>query len=1338
MGFDAGDINKGIDGLNKRLDSLDSHIRKIGAQTPGLDRVQREAVKTAGTIDYLRKSLSGLSGVLGPLSEAFTIGLTVPLGLVGKAAFQAYKDLDSVQRGLEVLLGNGRLAARQIEELRDLARSPGLDFASTTQGFRRLVAAGLDSRLATEAIKQFGNALALVGGNSEDLAGVSLALQQIASKTKVSAEEINQIAERIPSVRRLIIQAFGTADTDELQKRGILPKDFIREIVEQAKTLPRATSSVANEIKNAKDEILRVLTDIGADIARELLPYVKSATDTARELGKAFRELDPETRGLIVKMGLLAAAIGPVLYTLNLIRGAAEAISKSYDFFAGLIVRIVPKHASETVALNAKAVAYDRVATSATRAAVAEAGGDVFSGIPVSSGRTAGQARELEAARDILSARQAAIAKLQARKLAQESEGIFSYVKVGGAFAGTAASRQTAGLIAKEAQAADRLSSALSVMEVRLASTTIATEAAAKATSGWGAILSRVSATILSPLGIASAVGLLAYVLGELFLRFKQTDGPSTAEKAIDSLNRKYGLLPDTINSVSDAQSRLRTSLADSTEQLAEMAKKAEQTRKALSFFYEERETKGGMKLPVYGDQTKFLTKRDPREALFDIARSSNPEQFLDRPQTDTPKKGDGSEAKKLADRIASTRSDLMKGMRKAAGDLAFESSDKEFRFAAEYARILSDREAERADKAKDLGAAFTKQNQAIFDQTTLLMLAAARQKDLNKLVEDGKRLYAEVAAEAWKAETDLLEARSRSNAAALQEAQAIIEKTREARQKAVYDQAEVEKDILLSVVDSEAAYTVEQKQSVEMRKLQIEVEYLGKIRELRIAEIEADRDRQILKYQQQLDAKLISTFAWLRAVRALEAQSAQEIADLKKKTDADIKKATEDAQGKAGQIARDEALKTFQSVKDGAGRVFDALLLKTESFGQAVKNILKTALLTPVREFAATWTAVMLTGITPQGARAAGGTGGTTQGLFNRIFGGLGNVNMAGGSTGAGPAGNGGGGGLFGGLFGGFGGFGNPQAPGGTPTFTGAPALGTGAARSGGLGGFLGLAGLKDGGLGLLRSLGGLGNPGTRLDINGNVVAGKGIGGAAGGLMLGAGAALAIDGIRRGGFRGLAQTTAGGALIGAKFGGPVGPLIGAAVGAGIGTVRLFIKGGREKARDIIKRAYGVDIPDSGILDQVIQLAKSRFGGNVAVAVQSKEIRELVQLYAASTGQQYRGPATETQQTTLVQGGGGIFQTPGVGSLGQSLPGFGGSIPMLGGAMASGSGYGQPIVLNIQLDGQSTTEVLQGEAARVIIDNPRLVASSLSAAASDNYSRRENAISGFSPGLLTA
>ncbi|MEK7755143.1 MAG: hypothetical protein AAB654_24665, partial [Acidobacteriota bacterium] len=97
-------------------------------------------------------------------------------------------------------------------------------------------------------------------------------------------------------------------------------------------------------------------------------------------------------------------------------------------------------------------------------------------------------------------------------------------------------------------------------------------------------------------------------------------------------------------------------------------------------------------------------------------------------------------------------------------------------------------------------------------------------------------------------------------------------------------------------------------------------------------------------------------------------------------------------------------------------------------------------------------------------------------------------------------------------------------------------------------------------------------------------------------------GAMLALYGLQRGGKTGLAMTTGGGALIGFKFGGPIGAGVGAWIGFWAGVARLFVKGAQEKAREKIKATYGVDISDNGILKQIVDTAKSAFGGNLDLA----------------------------------------------------------------------------------------------------------------------------------------
>jgi len=197
-------------------------------------------------------------------------------------------------------------------------------------------------------------------------------------------------------------------------------------------------------------------------------------------------------------------------------------------------------------------------------------------------------------------------------------------------------------------------------------------------------------------------------------------------------------------------------------------------------------------------------------------------------------------------------------------------------------------------------------------------------------------------------------------------------------------------------------------------------------------------------------------------------------------------------------------------------------------------------------------------------------------------------------------------------------------------------------------------------------------------------------------------GALLALDGLRRGGWLGVGETTAGGALVGFKYGGPLGAAIGAGVGFVAGIVRLFVKGAEEKAREKIKALYGVDISDKGLLKQIVDTAKQAFGGNLDMAIRSQQVRDLIQLYAMSTGQPARGMPATVHPLDIVQTGGSLYQSPGY-SNGTALPGLGGLLTLdtIGGGVASGAGLGTTVV-NLQIDSKTV--------GNVIIQNGRVVA----------------------------
>jgi len=183
--------------------------------------------------------------------------------VTGVQAAMAY---DSQVRGLAAYAKNAQELQAQLNRLQEIAKLPGLGLPEVRAGVLQLEAAGLNAQTAERALMAFGNALALVGKGKSELDGVILALGQIASKGSISAEEINQIAERVPQIRQVLVSAFGTASTEAIQKMGITADEAIKRIISGLEQLPKATQSALTTFENLQDALEQAFLPIGRGI----------------------------------------------------------------------------------------------------------------------------------------------------------------------------------------------------------------------------------------------------------------------------------------------------------------------------------------------------------------------------------------------------------------------------------------------------------------------------------------------------------------------------------------------------------------------------------------------------------------------------------------------------------------------------------------------------------------------------------------------------------------------------------------------------------------------------------------------------------------------------------------------------------------------------------------------------------------------------------------------------------------------------------------------------------------------------------------------------------------
>lgn len=504
---------------------------------------------------------------------------------------------------------------------------------------------------------------------------------------------------------------------------------------------------------------------------------------------------------------------------------------------------------------------------------------------------------------------------------------------------------------------------------------------------------------------------------------------------------------------------------------------------------------------------------------------------------------------------------------------------------------------------------------------------------------------------------------------------------------------AGIDRDARLRAAEATDAQTIEQKVAVEQRKAAIEVDYLERVHEIKMRLFDLETSRMVLEEEANL-RRLGYRADEIKARIAELTQQREEIRQANQEaTDAAIDAARQSAANRTAAMVRDHNRQIFDSFKRQAEGVFDALLTKSQSIWSAIGNSLKTALLTAIKDVVTSRVAAMLMQLFTGTRVSLAGGGSSSGGALGRLGGLLG--------VGAAPVFGTGGGPIPGGSAGGW----------GTPPFI---PSGKGGGWSGLLGGwkdFLGFGG------GVQYA------PGKAVTWEAATMGQKlSALGRSNAALLG-GATLAMMGLQRGGVSGLAMTTAGGALIGFKYGGPLGAAIGAGIGAVAGLVRLFVKGAQEKAREKIKATYGVDISDRNVLKQVVDIAKQGFGGNLDMAIRSQQIRDLVELYALSTGQGTSGLPATVRPVSLLQQGGGLFQ--------QSASGM--TFDRIGGGTPSVAG---PTVINITVPGAK--EFFEKETVRVVVENPRAVQSAAMTATKQNAGRREMTGLQLSPGLIVS
>ena len=311
------------------------------------------------------------AGAQSALSAFGVVGGMYGLAELTKAAYQASLKMDNLNMAFQSIYGTAAAAGVKLEYVAAISDKLGLSFLDTAEGAKKLFAAAKGTEVEKNAEEIFtafstmGAALKLTGSEMES---VFLAVSQMISKGKVSAEELRlQLAERMPGAVNLFAKAIGktTAELDDMLQNGEVGLDsLVKFAAEVQKTYAAGADAASkglqaqlNRVSNAWFELKKAFVD--AEGSAEAVGYVANALKSLTDLVPAITELGAKLLvfGSIAATLKVFATVGS--YVLSFEAAIATATKSVGGFVA--VLNLLKAHPIFLVAsaLTAAYTAYD-------------------------------------------------------------------------------------------------------------------------------------------------------------------------------------------------------------------------------------------------------------------------------------------------------------------------------------------------------------------------------------------------------------------------------------------------------------------------------------------------------------------------------------------------------------------------------------------------------------------------------------------------------------------------------------------------------------------------------------------------------------------------------------------------------------------------------------------------------------------------------------------------------------------------------------------------------------------------------------------------------------------
>lgn len=325
------EINGDVTGLRKSINTATKSVTTFGADV-------KRSISTFGgqSFDGLKNAFTAV----GVAATAAAIGGLYAFTTAMAGAVEAAKQTERLNLAFLAITGKGQLAAKELQFVREEAARLGISFTEAAEAYKGIFAASKGTELEGKATQKIftgiASASAALGLSAADTSASLLAVSQMISKGKISAEELRgQLGERLPPAFNTMAKAAGvsTAALDKMLEQGqvgidLLPR-FAQLLTDKYGKAASAADGFIKAQQNLGNEYFALQTAAGELVTKNtfVIESLKILTTTMHGWSASLTA----NRGQMVDL-----VKNGVLFLVDSISGAISVMRFFYNAWQGL------------------------------------------------------------------------------------------------------------------------------------------------------------------------------------------------------------------------------------------------------------------------------------------------------------------------------------------------------------------------------------------------------------------------------------------------------------------------------------------------------------------------------------------------------------------------------------------------------------------------------------------------------------------------------------------------------------------------------------------------------------------------------------------------------------------------------------------------------------------------------------------------------------------------------------------------------------------------------------------------------------------------------------------